>query len=79
MSPPRLEYARPEITVSYRAVDGYRCTRTFSTVAAARRFAVERVGEHPELGSHYAVRSDGVGRVTVRGATLAQLFQGANA
>ena len=73
--PPRQNYARPQIVVSYSAVDGYRApARVFATLAGARRYAHERVGRHPEIGSSYAVSGDGVGKVTVRGCTLAELF-----
>lgn len=64
------------ITVRYSAIDGFSKSRSFKTLAAARRFAVGYVGEHPEIGSYYAVAGDGVGKVTVRGATLAELFGG---
>jgi hypothetical protein len=62
------------IHVRYSAIDGYRDRRSYKTLAAARRYAVERVGEHPEFGSHYAVSGDGVGKVTVEGCSLAELF-----
>lgn len=63
-----------EISVSYASVDGYRTARRFKTIGGARRFAHEFVGEHPEMGSFYAVSGDGVGKVTVQGCTIADLF-----
>ena len=51
------------IRLSYRAIDGYRLTRTYKTLAGARRFAWRWAGRHPEVGSTYAVTFDGVGRV----------------
>jgi hypothetical protein len=62
------------ITVRYSSIDRYRKTRKFKTLAGARRFAHTWVGEHPDLGSTYAVSFDGIGKVTVDGATLAELF-----
>jgi len=64
----------PRIVVAYQAVDGFAQRRVFYTLAGARRYAQERVGAHPDLGAWYAVSFDGVGRVTVEGATLADLF-----
>ena len=32
------------------------------------------IGRHPELGGHYAVSGDGVGKITCDGCTLAELF-----
>lgn len=66
----------PKITVSVRAIDGYRTTRRFKTLAGAQRFAQERVGETPEIshGLGYAVAADGVVKVSVDGATLRDLF-----
>jgi hypothetical protein len=63
-----------EIRVSYLAVDGYRKTSTFKTLAGAQRFAQKWVGATPELGSFYAVSPDGVGRVTCSGVNLSELF-----
>jgi hypothetical protein len=63
-----------KITVTYRAVDGFRRRRVFKTLAGARRFAQRYVGEHPDVGTSYAVSPDGVGTVYVAGATLGDLF-----
>jgi hypothetical protein len=63
-----------ELIVTYSSVDGYRSRRTFKTHPAAKRFAVRYVGQTPEFGPGYAVADDGIGKVTVSGCTLAQLF-----
>jgi hypothetical protein len=63
-----------EIAVRYSAVDGFSKSRTFKTLAGARKFAQGYVGAHPEIGLGYAVAGDGVGKVTVRGCKLAALF-----
>ncbi len=62
------------ITIRYRSIDGYAERRNFRTLGGARRFAHLWVGPHPDLGSTYAVSNDGVGKITVEGATLADLF-----
>lgn len=62
------------ITVTYRACDGFAKRRTFKTLAGARRFAIYYLGEHPEFGHDYAVSPDGIGTITVEGATLRELF-----
>lgn len=64
------------IKVSYRACDGYAKTRSFKTLDGARKFAQKYVGETPEISEMfgYAVSADGVGKVTVEGATLTDLF-----
>jgi hypothetical protein len=62
------------ITVTYSSIDGARKTRRFKSLEGARAFACKWVGEHPEVGTGYAVSADGVGKVTVSGATLAELF-----
>ncbi len=62
------------ISVVYKSVDGARISRKFATVAGARRFAVRYVGEHPDIGSTYAVSSDGIGKVEVSGIALRDLF-----
>jgi hypothetical protein len=63
------------IKVVYKSVDGARISRKFATKAGARRFAVRYVGAHPEIGSDYAVSSDGIGKVEVFGVALHALFE----
>lgn len=65
------------ITIVYSSVDGGWTTRKFKTLKGARAFAHKWVGGHPEIGSSYAVSGDGIGKVTVQGATLAELFPAA--
>jgi hypothetical protein len=62
------------IKVTYSSVDGFRETRSFKTLDRARVYAHHFVGETPETGRYYAVSGDGVGKVTVRGATLIDIF-----
>ncbi len=62
------------IKVSYRSIDRCSKTRRFKTLEGAQKFAQEWVGETPELGTGYAVSGDGIGKVTVEGATLRELF-----
>ena len=61
------------ITILYSAVDGWTSRRGFKTIEGARKFAHKMVGLNPEIGHGYAVSGDGVGKVTVRGASLADL------
>ena len=63
-----------QITVRYSAIDGAKQTKKFSDLEAARAFAVEMVGENPEMGSMYAISGDGIGKVVVEGISLADLF-----
>ena len=63
------------IKVRYSTIDRFSQTRRFKTLEGARKFAVYYVGEHPEMGSSYAVSDDGVGKITVEGCTLRELFK----
>ena len=66
------------ITVSYRSVDNFSESRRFKTLAGAQRYARMRVGDSPEIGCGfgrpYAISDDGIGRIMVKGASLADLF-----
>lgn len=63
------------ITVTYEATDGYRDRRSFKTLVGAQRYAQKWVGAHPEKSDlGYAVSGDGIGKVTVRGGTIEELF-----
>jgi hypothetical protein len=62
------------IKIKYTSIDGVRTVRSFSTLAAARGFAQDRVGQHPDIGSTYAVSFDGVGKIEASGVPLADLF-----
>jgi hypothetical protein len=68
------EHTAMEIIITYSSCDGCRDRRVFKTVNAARRFAHKWVGAHPEIGSTYAISGDGVGKITVYGISLADLF-----
>lgn len=62
------------IKVRYSSVDGFSRSKTFKTLNGARKYAQEMVGEHPDMGFYYAVSFDGIGKVTVSGCSLAELF-----
>lgn len=66
----------PTIRVRYESIDHFRKTRRFATLAGAQRFAHHLVGPHPDISEtfRYAVSDDGIGKVTVEGATLADIF-----
>jgi hypothetical protein len=63
-----------EIVVRYRSLDGCGKRRSFKTLKGAQKFAHYWIGEAPCLGSSYAVSNDGIGKITVSGCTLAELF-----
>jgi hypothetical protein len=63
--------------VRYRSIDRFSKTRTFKTLAGAQKFAQGWIGEYPSLGGGYAVSDDGVGKIIVHGASLRDLFPGA--
>ena len=65
---------KAKIVVHYSTIDHFSKRRTFATLAGARRFAQKYLGEHPEQGMSYAVSFDGVGKITVQGASLDDLF-----
>lgn len=62
------------IKVRYQACDGFKQTRKYKTLKGAQRYAQERIGEFPEMGSDYAVSGDGIGTIRVEGACLYELF-----
>ena len=64
------------ITVTYEAIDGYHTSRPFKTLAGARKFATDYIGDSPEVyeGSSYAVSFDGIGRITCSGIPVYNLF-----
>jgi hypothetical protein len=65
-----------EITVIYESIDRCRKTRKFKTLKGAQKHAQKWVGLHPEISTtfQYAVSGDGVGKITVDGAAVADLF-----
>lgn len=62
------------ITVRYSSIDGASERRTYATIKGAQKFAHHMIGAHPEIGCGYAVSDDGIGKVTVSGSTLVELF-----
>jgi hypothetical protein len=62
------------IQVRYSTCDGVRIAKRFKSLAGARRFAQKWVGAHPDIGSAYAVSSDGIGIISVDNVSLADLF-----
>jgi len=58
------------VSLTWLGTKTYRCR----SLEKARQKAWYHPGEHAELGAHYAVSSDGVVRVCVTGATLAEIF-----
>ena len=61
-------------TVHYASVDGVRITKRATKLSVAQRFAQSWIGRHPDIGSSYAVSFDGIGKVTVEGCSLEDLF-----
>ena len=62
------------IIVRYSTVDGVDENKTFKHIGQARQYAHHWIGATPEVGRGYAVSGDGVGKITVDGATLKDLF-----
>jgi len=62
------------IKVRFATLDGIRKTKSFKTLAGARKATWAWAGKDCEVGSSYAISSDGVVRVTVEGCSLAELF-----
>jgi hypothetical protein len=63
------------IKVKYSSVDSRGGKwRSFKTLQRARVFAQHWIGKYPEIGSTYAVSGDGIGKIEVKGAKLADLF-----
>jgi len=62
------------IKLRFRTLDGIRKTKTFKTVAGARKAAHDWVGKDADVGIGYAVSTDGVVTVSVDGATLDDIF-----
>lgn len=71
---PGTEKGTDMITLHFSTIDHSYSTRHYKTLKAASAAARRRLGDHPEMGSYYAVAGDGVVKVTVEGATLAELF-----
>jgi len=66
-----------KIVVRYSAIDRYRKNYRYSTLEGAAKRVRELLGDYFDIGSSYAVSGDGVGKVTLEGATFAELgFEG---
>ena len=61
------------IKVTYTSFDGVKEVQCFGTVAGASGYARKWVGDHPTIGSTYAINDD-IGKIEVSGATLNDLF-----
>jgi hypothetical protein len=71
---PKPATVRRDVTVYFSTSDGHRRTRTFKTLQGAQKYAQERIGETPELGSYYAVSGFGDSKIEAKGATVRELF-----
>jgi hypothetical protein len=60
------------IKVTYSAVDGAKQVQRFGTIAGASEYARQWVGDHPTVGTTYAISADG--KIEVTGATLKDIF-----
>ena len=75
-APPWLsEQPKPLIKLVYRAIDGAVKKQTFTDIEKVRVWARHWVGEHPEIGSDYAVSSDGIATIRAYGISIEELFQ----
>jgi hypothetical protein len=63
------------ITVYYKSIDGVRKHEVCQDLQHAREWASYWVGKHPTVGSSYAVSDDGIGKVSVAGCTIRDLFK----
>ena len=64
------------ITVTYTSIDRHKESITFTYLSPAQRWAQKWIGKYPTLGRTYAVSDDGIGKITVEGVTLKELFPG---
>jgi hypothetical protein len=62
------------IKIYFQSCDGCRRVKNFKSLRGARKAAQDYVGAHPEMGRDYAISGDGIGKVQVVGATLADIF-----
>jgi hypothetical protein len=64
-----------EIKLAWTTVDRAYESRTFKTLAGARKYAHRKVGATPEIGTYYAIDGYGVSKIVVRaGTTLKEIF-----
>jgi hypothetical protein len=64
------------ITVYYSSIDGVQLKEVCADLQHAREWAHYWVGPHPTIGTigKYAVSDDGVGKVSVAGCSITDLF-----
>jgi hypothetical protein len=62
------------IKVTYTSLDGAKEVKRFGTITGASEYAKKWVGDHPTIGSQYAISDDGIGKIEVTGSTLEELF-----
>jgi hypothetical protein len=62
-----------DIRIHYSTIDRFSETRRFTTLAGAQACAQRRLGTRFDVGQSYAVCGDGVGKIEVAGASLAEL------
>lgn len=62
------------IIITYESIDRYKTHRGFTYLSSAQRWAQKWIGKAPTLGSTYAISDDGIGKITVTGCTLKELF-----
>jgi len=67
------------IKLYFTTLDGIRKTKTFKSLKGARKAAHDWVGADADIGTGYAISTDGVVRVTCDGCTLNDLFGAAMA
>lgn len=64
------------IAVRYQTTDNFNCEHTFNTIAEAQAWAWHWIGRYPTIGRMhgYAVSDDGIGKITVTGISITELF-----
>ena len=64
--------------VMYSSIDRCHKRRTFTTLAEAQEYAQEWIGRWPSISRTfgYAVSDDGIGKITVSGCDIHELFPG---
>ena len=60
----------------YTASDGYITNAKFDNIKDASTWCRDWIGDHPDIGRHYAVSFDGIGTIHVQGALLDDIFPG---
>jgi len=64
------------ITVYYHSIDNHQDHRRFKTLVEAQEWAQHWVGRWPTIGHFcgYAISDDGIGKITVDGCKITELF-----